>query len=69
MRVAASSVTLAVSHLFAATRGLGRLLRIGVLAAGEDVGRGAHHGVGVIDGTDLGQAFAVAFLALGHPAW
>jgi hypothetical protein len=67
--MAALSVTLAVSHLFA-DRGVGLLgvgIGAGVLAGGEDVGWGARDRVGVVDGADLGQAFAVAFLALGQP--
>jgi hypothetical protein len=34
-------------------------------AAGEDVVGAAHDGFGVVDGADLGQAFAVSFLPSG----
>src|SRR4029450_383602 len=47
-------------------RGLGRLLGVGVLAAGEDVGGGAHDRVGVVDGADPGQGVAGAVVALGQ---
>ena len=38
----------------------------GLAAVGEDVGGGARHRCGVVDGADFGQAFTVSFLALGQ---
>src|SRR5664279_682920 len=55
MTVAASSTTLAVSHLFFA-----------VGAAADDVGGVAHYRGHVVDGPHFRHPFAVAFLALGQ---
>src|SRR5450756_3074658 len=64
--LAASSTTLAVSHLLLAVGPAVTSARLAP-AVRKDVGRGAHDGCRVVDGAQFGHAFAVALLALGQP--
>src|SRR5580704_8350836 len=62
--VAASAVTLAVTHLWLALGAAGGGAGAG---RGQDIGGGAGDGGDVVDGADLGDPLAVADLAAGQP--
>src|SRR5450759_2558501 len=65
--LAASSTTLAVSHLLLAVGPAVTSARLAPQSGMKDVGRDAHDGCRVVDGAQFGHAFAVALLALGQP--